>query len=221
MSVFDVIGPRMVGPSSSHTAGALRLGLLARAALGASPVRATVGLHGSFATTYRGHGTDRAVAAGLLGMAPDDPRIPESLRVAREEGLEIAFEPVDLGPEAHPNTLRFDLEGEEGAATLTGSSIGGGAVKVTEVNGRRVEITGEFDTLLVVADDVPGTTAEVTRLLAERGVNIAFLEVTRRKRGGEATMMVEADQPIPEAVIEVLAGFDWVRSVRRLQKVTD
>lgn len=221
MSVFDVIGPRMVGPSSSHTAGALRLGLLARAALGASPVRATVGLHGSFATTYRGHGTDRAVAAGLLGMAPDDPRIPESLRVAREEGLEIAFEPVDLGPEAHPNTLRFDLEGKEGAATLTGSSIGGGAVKVTEVNGRRVEITGEFDTLLVVADDVPGTTAEVTRLLAERGVNIAFLEVTRRKRGGEATMMVEADQPIPQAVIEVLAGFDWVRSVRRLQKVTD
>lgn len=221
MSVFDVIGPRMVGPSSSHTAGALRLGLLARAALDAEPERARVGLHGSFASTYRGHGTDRAVAAGLLGMAPDDPRIPASLKVAREEGLEIAFEEVDLGPDVHPNTLTFDLEGGGRTATLRGSSVGGGAVKVTEVNGREVEITGEFDTLLVVADDVPGTTAQVTRLLAEREVNIAFLEVTRRKRGGEATMIVEADHAIPEAVIEAVAEFEWVRSVRRLHKVTE
>ncbi|MDX1661437.1 MAG: L-serine ammonia-lyase, iron-sulfur-dependent subunit beta [Gemmatimonadota bacterium] len=221
MSVFDVIGPRMVGPSSSHTAGALRLGLLARAALGTDPVRARVGLHGSFATTYRGHGTDRAVAAGLLGMAPDDPRIPRSLQVAREEGLEIAFEAVDLGPDAHPNTLAFELDGGGRSATLTGSSVGGGAVKVTEVNGREVEITGEFDTLMVVAKDVPGTTAEVTRLLAEEGVNIAFLEVTRRKRGGEATMIVEADHAIPEAVIDAVGAFEWVESVRRLQKVTE
>lgn len=221
MSVFDVIGPRMVGPSSSHTAGALRLGLLARAALGAGPERATVGLHGSFASTYRGHGTDRAVAAGLLGMAPDDPRIPRSLAVAKEEGLEVVFEEIDLGPDVHPNTLTFDLEGGGRTATLTGSSVGGGAVKVTGVNGREVEITGEFDTLLVVADDVPGTTAQVTRLLAEREVNIAFLEVTRRKRGGEATMIVEADHPIPEAVIDAVAEFEWVRSVRRLQKVTE
>ncbi len=221
MSVFDVIGPRMVGPSSSHTAGALRLGLLARAALGCAPEKAVVGLHGSFATTYRGHGTDRAVAAGLLGMAPDDPRIPNSLSVAREAGLEIDFEAVDLGPEAHPNTLVFDLRGDGRAATLTGSSVGGGAVRVTEVNGREVEITGEFDTLMVVARDVPGTTAAVTRLLAERDVNIAFLEVTRQKRGGEATMIVEADHPIPEAVIDAVAEFEWVKSVRRLQKVTE
>ena len=110
MSVFDIIGPRMVGPSSSHTAGALRLGLLTRALLGRTPERARVGLHGSFATTYRGHGTDRAVVAGLLGMAPDDQRIPRSLEVAREAGLEVEFEPVDLGPEAHPNTLRFEVE---------------------------------------------------------------------------------------------------------------
>lgn len=221
MSVFDVIGPRMVGPSSSHTAGALRLGLLARAALGTTPERATVGLHGSFATTYRGHGTDRAVAAGLLGMAPDDPRIPESLRVAREAGLEIGFETVDLGDGAHPASLRFTLEGGGRTATLTGSSVGGGAVRVTEVNGRAVEITGEFDTLLVVARDIPGTTAQVTRLLADRDVNIAFLEVSRGRRGGEATMIVETDHPIPDGVIDEVAAFDWVESVRRLQKVTD
>jgi L-serine dehydratase len=221
MSVFDIIGPQMIGPSSSHTAGALRLGLLARALLGHTPERARIGLHGSFATTYQGHGTDRAVTAGLLGMAPDDRRIPASLKVAAEEGLAVEFEPVDLGPAAHPNTLVFDLESGGHAARLVGSSVGGGAVKVTEVNGREVELTGEFDTLLIVARDVPGTTAEITRLLAERGVNIAFLEVGRVKRGGEATIIVEADHPIPEDVVEAVQGYEWVRFARRLQKVTD
>lgn len=221
MSVFDVIGPRMVGPSSSHTAGALRLGLLARAALGRDPERARVGLHGSFATTYRGHGTDRAVVAGLLGMAPDDQRIPRSLAVAEEAGLAVAFEAVDLGPDAHPNTLVFDLAAGDQRASLTGASVGGGAVRVTEVNGREVELTGEYDTLFVVARDIPGTTAEITRLLAERGINIAFLEVGRSKRGGEATLIVEADQAIPDDIVERVQGYDWVRLARRLQKVTD
>lgn len=221
MSVFDIIGPQMIGPSSSHTAGALRLGLLARALLGRAPERARVGLHGSFATTYQGHGTDLAVTAGLLGMAPDDERIPRSLEVAREEGLEVRFEPVDLGPDAHPNTLVFDLAAGDQRATLTGASVGGGAVRVSEANGREVELTGEYDTLLVVARDIPGTTAEITHLLAERGVNIAFLEVGRSKRGGEATMIIQADQPIPDDVVERVEGYDWVRSARRLQKVTD
>ena len=221
MSVFDIIGPQMVGPSSSHTAGALRLGLLARSLLGRTPERATIGLHGSFATTYRGHGTDRAVVAGLLGMATDDERIPRSLAVAEEAGLEVAFEPVDLGPEAHPNTLRFELRAGEDRATLVGSSVGGGAVDVTEVNGRVVDLTGRYDTLLILARDIPGTTAAVTRLLADAGVNIAFLEVGRVKRGREATMIVQTDQPIPDAVLEGVQAFEWVRFARRLQKVTD
>lgn len=221
MSVFDIIGPRMVGPSSSHTAGALRLGLLARGLLGRVPSRARIGLHGSFATTYQGHGTDRAVAAGLLGMAPDDPRIPESLAIARAEGFDLTFEAVDLGPEAHPNTLVFDLEAEGERARLVGSSIGGGAVRVSEVNDRPVELTGRFDTLIVIARDVPGTTAAITRLLAEEGVNIAFLEVGREKRGGEATMIIEADHAIPESVLDRARGFEWVEFARRLEKVTD
>ena len=221
MSVFDIIGPRMVGPSSSHTAGALRLGLLARALLGRTPERARIGLHGSFATTYRGHGTDRAVVAGLLGMAPDDQRIPHSLEVAREAGLEVVFEPVDLGPEAHPNTLRFEVQAGDQRASLTGISVGGGAVEVRDVNGRAVELTGEYDTLLIVAKDIPGTTATVTRLLAERGVNIAFLEVSREKRGRDATMIIQSDQPIPDEVVEAVHAFEWVRFARRLQKVTD
>jgi L-serine dehydratase len=221
MSVFDIIGPRMVGPSSSHTAGALRLGLLARALLGRTPERAKVGLHGSFATTYRGHGTDRAVVAGLLGMAPDDQRIPRSLDVAREVGLEVVFEPVDLGPEAHPNTLRFEVEAGDQRSSLTGVSVGGGAVEVSEANGLPVELTGEYDTLLIVARDIPGTTATVTRLLAERGVNIAFLEVSREKRGRDATMIIQSDQPIPDDVVVAVQQFEWVRFARRLQKVTD
>lgn len=221
MSVFDIIGPRMVGPSSSHTAGALRLGLLARALLGRTPTVARIGLHGSFATTYRGHGTDRAVAAGLLGMAPDDGRIPASLRIAREEGVELSFEPVDLGEDAHPNTLRFELEADGERATLTGASVGGGAVRVVEANGRAVDLSGRYDTLLVVARDVPGTTAEITRLLAEEGINIAFLEVGREKRGGEATLIVETDHPIPDAVLARIEAYEWARFARRLQKVTD
>lgn len=221
MSVFDIIGPRMVGPSSSHTAGALRLGLLARGVLGRSPERARVGLHGSFATTYQGHGTDRAVAAGLLGMAPDDERIPRSLEVARESGLEIDFEPLDLGPGAHPNTLRFELEAGADRATLVGASVGGGSVRVTEVNEHPVDLSGRFDTLIVVARDIPGTTAEITRLLADEGVNIALLEVTRVKRGREATMLIQADHPIPDGVLERVAAYDWVRLARRLRKVTD
>ncbi len=119
----------MVGPSSSHTAGALRLGLLARALLGRTPERATIGLHGSFATTYQGHGTDHAVVAGLLGMAPDDSRIPDSLAVADQEGLEVSFEPVDLGATAHPNTLRFDITAGEDNVSLVGASVGGGAIE--------------------------------------------------------------------------------------------
>jgi L-serine dehydratase len=221
MSVFDIIGPRMVGPSSSHTAGALRLGLLARGVLGRTPERARVGLHGSFATTYRGHGTDRAVAAGLLGMAPDDPRIPGSLAVARDEGLELTFEPADLGPDAHPASLAFDLEAAGETATMVGASVGGGSVRVTEVNGRAVELTGEYDTLIVLARDIPGTTAAITRLLAEEGVNIAFLEVSREKRGREATMLIQADHAIADGVVESIQTFDWVRFARRLQKVTD
>lgn len=180
-----------------------------------------IGLHGSFATTYLGHGTDRAVVAGLLGMAPDDLRIPRSLEVAREAGLEVVFEPVDLGAEAHPNTLRFDLTAGEESATLVGASVGGGAVEVREVNGRSVDLTGRYDTLLIVARDIPGTTAAVTQLLADAGVNIAFLEVGREKRGRDATMIVQTDQPIPPTVVDVIQEFDWVRFARRLQKVTD
>lgn len=211
----------MIGPSSSHTAGVLRLGLLARALLDRPPERAKIELHGSFAETYRGHGTDRAVVAGLLGMAPDDERIPSSLNVAQEAGLDVTFEPVDLGDEAHPNTLRIHISGDGESTSLVGSSVGGGAVQISAVNGRPVELSGRFDTLLVIARDMPGTTAVITGLLAEKGVNIAFLEVSREKRGREAWIIIETDHAIPDRVIEAIEDFEWVRFARRLSKVTD
>jgi L-serine dehydratase len=221
VSVFDIIGPRMVGPSSSHTAGALRLGLLARALLGRTPERATIGLHGSFATTYQGHGTDRAVVAGLLGMAPDDSRIPDSLAVADQEGLEVSFEPVDLGATAHPNTLRFDITAGEDNVSLVGASVGGGAIEVSQVNDRVVDLSGRFDTLLIEARDVPGTTATITQRLAATDINIAFLEVGREKRGREAMMIIQTDHAIPDSIVDEIEDYEWVVSTRRLSKVTD
>ncbi len=221
MSVFDIIGPRMVGPSSSHTAGALRLGLLARALLGRTPERATIGLHGSFATTYQGHGTDRAVVAGLLGMAPDDPRIPDSLAVADQEGLVVSFETIDLGAVAHPNTLRFDIAAGGDNVSLVGASVGGGAIEVSEVNDRTVDLSGRFDTLLIQARDVPGTTATITQRLAATDINIAFLEVGREKRGREAMMIIQTDHAIPDSIVDEIEKYEWVISTRRLSKVTD
>ncbi len=211
----------MVGPSSSHTAGALRLGLLARALLGRTPERATIGLHGSFATTYQGHGTDRAVVAGLLGMAPDDSRIPDSLAVADQEGLEVSFEPVDLGATAHPNTLRFDITAGEDNVSLVGASVGGGAIEVSQVNDRVVDLSGRFDTLLIEARDVPGTTATITQRLAATDINIAFLEVGREKRGREAMMIIQTDHAIPDSIVDEIEDYEWVVSTRRLSKVTD
>jgi L-serine dehydratase len=211
VSVFDIIGPRMVGPSSSHTAGAL----------GRTPERATIGLHGSFSTTYQGHGTDRAVVAGLLGMAPDDPGIPDSLAVADRKGLDVVFEPIDLGVAAHPNTLRFDVAAGEESVSLVGASVGGGAVEVSHVNDRAVDLSGRFDTLLIQARDVPGTTATITQRLAASGINIAFLEVAREKRGREATMIIQTDHAIPDSVVDEIEDYEWVISTRRLSKVTD
>lgn len=211
----------MLGPSSSHTAGALRLARMARTLLGTTPERARIGLHGSFAATYRGHGSDRAVVAGLLGMEPDDPGISGSLEAAREAGVDVEFVPLDRGPESHPNTLRFEIEAGGDRATLEGASVGGGAVQVSEVNGRLVELSGRYDTLLIGAEDVPGTSAEVTRLLAEEAINIAFLEIGREKRGREATMIIETDHAIPDRILDRIRAFEWVRFVRRLSKVTD
>jgi len=215
-NLFDILGPRMVGPSSSHTAGACRLGYVARALLGAPPDRAVVDLHGSFAMTGEGHGTRRAIVGGLLGMSPDDPGLRDSLVRAAEEGLEVTFDTVDLGPEAHPNTARIRVRGGDRETTLRGCSIGGGRVLVQEIDGMPVSLSGTMPTLVILADDVPGTTAAITGLLAERRLNLATMRVDRTGRGERALTTIETDGPIPDDVPGILLEKPWIHWIRAL-----
>ena len=161
VSLLDIIGPVMVGPSSSHTAGACRLGLLARCLVGGTPDRARIELHGSFARTGEGHGTDKAIVGGLMGFRPDDERIRDALGIAEREGLDYRFEKTTLGEEneVHPNTVRVTIERGDRSSVMVGSSLGAGRVLVTEIDGYPVEVTGNYHTIVLVAEDVPGSVA--------------------------------------------------------------
>lgn len=218
MSLLDVIGPVMVGPSSSHTAGACRLALLARRALSGQPLKARFTLHGSFAKTARGHGTDLALVAGTLGAFPDDAMIPRAFEAAAEAGLAYEFHTADLG-DVHPNTVRIELQGEDDALTVVGSSLGGGLVKIFEVNGFRIDFSGAQHTLLIQHHDTPGVIATVARVIADDLVNIAALVCARRKRGGEAMMSVEIDRPLSPAAFAYLAQLRYVSWMRQLPEV--
>lgn len=195
----------MIGPSSSHTAGAARLGRLARCLLGEPPVKAVITLHGSFAATYRGHGTDLALVGGLLGFAPDDERIRDAFRWAEIEGLEVAIGTGDLG-RVHPNSVRFDLQGATGKGlTAVGSSIGGGRVEIVEIWGLPVSISGQQPTLVAIYPDRPGVVAAITAQLASRSINIATMRVTRSGRGKRAVAVLEVDQQVPAEVVDAIA----------------
>jgi L-serine dehydratase len=219
VSILDIIGPVMVGPSSSHTAGACRLGLLARGLVGGTPERARIELHGSFARTGEGHGTDKAIAGGLMGFRPDDDRLRTALDIAEHEGLDYRFEKTTIAEEAHPNTARITVERGDRTASMIGSSLGAGRVLVTEIDGFPVEVSGSFHTIVLVAEDVPGSVARIATLLAEDGLNIANLRLTRKKRGGDAFMVIELDQYPDERVRDHIRAFPWVRWAFRLDKV--
>lgn len=211
----------MVGPSSSHTAGALRLARVARSVLERTPERARVSLHGSFAKTYKGHGTDRAVAGGLLGFAPDDPRIVGALHLARQAGLELSFAEADFGEKVHPNTLRIEAARDTEAVDLMGSSVGGGFIEVFRLDGYPVSIGGQYHTLIVTADDIPGTVAAVTQLFSERGVNLATMDVRRKRKGELALMVLQFDDPLAEGALAAIRAFPWLRSARPVPKLID
>ena len=201
--VFDIVGPVMIGPSSSHTAGAVRLGLMARKILGEEAVRAEINLHGSFARTYRGHGTDKALIAGILGFAPEDERIREALQIARDHGLEFSFQTVNL-EEAHPNTAVIYLVGRSGrTARVRGASVGGGNIMISNIDGYQVELTGQYPALITIHHDCPGVITRVTQILAHAAVNIAFMRVSRQNRGETAMMIMELDEePAAEVIKE-------------------
>ncbi len=196
MNVFDMIGPVMIGPSSSHTAGAARIGYIAFRLLGEEAVQADILLHGSFAKTYKGHGTDKALIAGILGMRPDDARLRFSPRIAEERGLAVTLTTGEI-PDAHPNTAHITLRGRSGKVIrVQGASIGGGNVRITQVNGMAVEITGQNTTFIVLHRDAPGTIAAVTEMMAQQQVNICSFHLSRLEKGGTACMTIEVDTRI-------------------------
>ncbi|HEX6134619.1 MAG TPA: L-serine ammonia-lyase, iron-sulfur-dependent subunit beta [Longimicrobiales bacterium] len=219
VSLFDILGPVMVGPSSSHTAGACRLGLMARAILGGTPARARIRLHGSFAATGEGHGTHRAIVGGLIGLSPDDLRLRQAYDEAKAAGLDWEFEEVDLGEDAHPNTAVLDVERDGEKVSVTGASIGGGRIEVTEIDGFPVSLGGNYHTLVVLARDEPGTIMTITGLCAAQNINLATMRVDRTGRRKDALMTIEADSPIPDDVLEELRDFEWLRWVRRIEKI--
>lgn len=201
---FDIIGPIMIGPSSSHTAGAVRIGKYARSILGTTPVCATIRFSGSFAKTYKGHGTDKAIIAGILGMETDDERIPVSLAVAKAEGLTFTFEEADIDG-AHPNTAQVILEDAQGKKVLVqGASIGGGNIVINRIDDTIVSITGKSDTLIVPHQDVPGMVAIVSNILAENHVNIHSFSLCRDHKGGTAVMTIEIDGKIEDTINQVI-----------------
>lgn len=218
MGLLDVIGPVMVGPSSSHTAGACRLALLARYALKTPPTSATLTLHGSFAKTAKGHGTDRALAAGLLGYLPDDARIPDALERAAQAGLTLTFATKDLG-DVHPNTVQFSLSTPDEQLEMLGSSLGGGIVRVSRVDGFELNFSGAHHTLLIRHTDRPGVIATVARVLADDAVNIATLHCARGKRGGAAMMSLELETAPAAHVLAYLSQLSAVAWLRLLPEV--
>lgn len=194
-SVRDIIGPIMVGPSSSHTAGAVRIGQIARSIYGGTPERADIIFYGSFAKTYRGHGTDVAIAAGLLGFSTFDDRIPDALELAEPEGMTVKLH-VSHDRTDHPNTARIKLQGHLGTLDMVGVSVGGGAVSITEINGFRVRLQGDIPTLLIMHQDRSGMIAAVTNILAKYNINISHMEVSRTDKGKNALMSIETDEKI-------------------------
>ena len=202
MNIFDIMGPIMVGPSSSHTAGAVRMGLVGRRLLGFQPAKANIALHGSFAASGAGHGTDKAIVAGLLAMKPDDPDIPRSFQLARQARMEVHIQSIDLR-NAHPNTAVMTLVGERGrTVVVNASSLGGGRIRVNSIDGMAASFSVDMPTLIIRNQDKPGIVSEVSYCLARRAVNIAAMQLYRDRRDGLSVMVLECDQPIAPEIIE-------------------
>lgn len=221
MDLFDLIGPVMIGPSSSHTAGAARIGLATRMLLGEDIVSAEIGLHGSFAKTYRGHGTDRALVGGLMGMQVDDEQLRDSLALAQEAGISIHFQHITIRG-AHPNTVRLTVTGVSGhVLVVEAASIGGGNIEIHKIDGLRVSFTGKENTLVIRHMDITGTIASITGALASRRVNIANMQDYRQQQGGEALLVMELDGIPDEEVRSAILTLPGVRNVTFLARRSD
>jgi len=218
VSILDVMGPVMVGPSSSHTAGTARLGRVAHEILDEDPVDVRFFLHPPLAATYRGHGSDFALVGGAIGLNVDDPRIPEALRIAEQMGVEVEFHEENLG-DVHPNTVRIEIKGKARQAQITGSSIGGGVIEVFNINGFQTRFKGDSPTLLLFYRDRPGMISEVTNIIAAEGINIASLSCSRKQRGKDAFMQIDVDSPLSDAALKRISGAKDVAQARYLDRI--
>lgn len=211
-TVFDIIGPVMIGPSSSHTAGAARIGRTARTIFGRVPKEIAITLYGSFAKTYRGHGTDIALVGGLLDFDTYDERMPLSLQMADEAGINVRFIESDEMTD-HPNTARIHLADDQGKLEVVGISIGGGKIEIIELNGFDLKLSGNAPTLLVLHKDQFGAVADVATILAKHEINIGYMQVARKDKGLEALMSIETDQSVTEALIHEIRQKSGMYSV--------
>jgi L-serine dehydratase len=218
-SIFDIIGPVMIGPSSSHTAGAAKIGYIAREIFGRDISEVSFYLHGSFAKTYLGHGTDKALLSGVMGFLPDDERLRNAYEIAGKQGIRYKFDAKDLG-EVHPNTVRIDMISKDGQEMMViGSSIGGGKVSIIKINDLDVEFNGEYTTLITKHLDRPGVMAAITSILAKDKVNIAFMKLYRNAKGDYARLVLESDEEIDDYVLENIKEIDYVDDVTKINKL--
>ena len=218
ISVFDVLGPNMIGPSSSHTAGAAVIAFLAHKLMAPPLTRADFTLNGSFAKTYHGHGTDRALLGGILGFSPDDLCIRESFRIAGERGLAFTFTPNETETDVHPNTVDIRMENAAGQVmTVRGESLGGGKVRIVRINGVHVDFTGEYAAVIAFHQDKPGVVAHITKVLSDRGVNIAFMRLSREGKGDVAYSILESDGVLPDGIPEQLRTNPHIHDVMIVQ----
>ena len=214
MGVFDIIGPIMIGPSSSHTAGAVKLGEMARNILGEKPKKALITLYGSFAQTYMGHGTDKALVAGLLGYSVDDFQIKDALTIAKKTNIKIVFEKNAINDDCHPNTAKFCLDGISGRkVSVIGSSIGGGKISIDKINRYDVHFSGEYYTLLIDYYDRPGIISKITQVLAQYNLNIAFMQVSRYHKGADALSILQMDQAVNKKIIDAINSLPDIKNV--------
>ncbi|HEX7709150.1 MAG TPA: L-serine ammonia-lyase, iron-sulfur-dependent subunit beta [Thermoanaerobaculia bacterium] len=218
VSILDVMGPVMVGPSSSHTAGTARLGRVAREILDEEPAEVHFYLHPPLAATYRGHGSDFALVGGSIGLNVDDPRIPEAIRIAEQMGVRIEFSEEDLG-DVHPNTVRIAIRGETNETEVLGSSIGGGVIEVFRIDGFQTRFKGDSPTLLLFYRDRPGMISEVTQIIAEEAINIASLYCSRKQRGKDAFMEIDVDSPLSSAALARIGSLPDVANARYLDRI--
>jgi len=212
-SIFDMIGPVMIGPSSSHTAGVVRIGRVVRHLLGKPVKAAQITFYNSFARTYEGHGSDRAVLAGLLNMDTDDARIKTAFETVKEAGMTYSFKAVTNASALHPNTIRIAAETEEGSTEILGISRGGGLVSIVEIDGFRCNFTAQRHTLLITAKDVPGSISFITTLLSTETCNIATMTVDRQGKDQNAKLVLELDSAVRDLTVEFIASQRWIEQV--------